>query len=255
MRHGSAHDAPRIGARLAWTLVVLVALSATSAPSSSHAQATRPALQAQAELGAAQIDEDTFLALSARLGLRLELPAPLCAPQRPDCRTALNVALQAPLRLRLVDRDPTGAGRLRDEDWDETRDIGRIIQRLAFGEPGDALVIQLGQVADASLGRGVLLHRYHNVISPDYYKLGLRAELEQPWWGLSLLMDEALSPNLIAARFHIAPIASLDLGLSGVTDLRAPTRLSRADDQLLDTGDEVQIGKFKLMAFVAEAPV
>ena len=28
----------------------------------------------------------------------------------------------------------------------------------------------------------------------------------------------------------------------------------RADDQLLETGDEVQIGKFKLMAFVAEAP-
>ena len=29
---------------------------------------------------------------------------------------------------------------------------------------------------------------------------------------------------------------------------------ARADDQLLETGDEVQIGKFKLMAFVAEAP-
>jgi pSer/pThr/pTyr-binding forkhead associated (FHA) protein len=27
---------------------------------------------------------------------------------------------------------------------------------------------------------------------------------------------------------------------------------NRADDQLLDTGDEVQIGKFKLVAFVAE---
>ncbi len=28
----------------------------------------------------------------------------------------------------------------------------------------------------------------------------------------------------------------------------------RADDQLLETGDEVQIGKFKLVAFVAERP-
>ena len=28
----------------------------------------------------------------------------------------------------------------------------------------------------------------------------------------------------------------------------------RAEDQLLDTGDEVQIGKFKLVAFVAEQP-
>ncbi len=28
----------------------------------------------------------------------------------------------------------------------------------------------------------------------------------------------------------------------------------RADDQLLETGDEVQIGKFKLVAFIAEPP-
>ena len=28
----------------------------------------------------------------------------------------------------------------------------------------------------------------------------------------------------------------------------------RAEDQLLDTGDEVQIGKFKLVAFIAEQP-
>lgn len=29
---------------------------------------------------------------------------------------------------------------------------------------------------------------------------------------------------------------------------------ARAEDRLLETGDEVQVGKFKLMAFVAEAP-
>ncbi|RDV39933.1 hypothetical protein DV096_05050 [Bradymonadaceae bacterium TMQ3] len=223
------------------TGLVVLALSAPASAESGESSKDDSAamMMLSAEVGVGPIAEDLFLNLTPRLTFIKPLPAPLCE-KGGSCSALFHAALQVPLRLRLADRSPEQNALLREEDWLELSDYLRIIRRLEYGTLNDPLYVRLGELGGASLGNGTIIGGYYNVITTDHYRLGLRAHLDLKRAGIELLTNNLASPNLIGLRAHLRPttfiedapraLDRLQLGVTLVSDLRAPTDLERNPD-------------------------
>lgn len=230
--------------------VLILVLVMLGAPSLAAAQPDRFPVEVSvgAELGAGQLDEDLFAHAAIATMVRLRVPALLCpGASSPPCKTNARLSLRAPVRLRVVDREPSQGGLLRAQDWDEPGDVARVLQQLSYGEPGEPFFARVGTLAGYSLGSGTLVDRYANVINPDRYILGAALTMRTSMFEAQAVVDDLSSATLVGAALALRPArwfsrrrTLLDrLSLTGqvAADLRAPVELERSADALVTVDD------------------
>ncbi|MCP3139636.1 hypothetical protein [Pyxidicoccus xibeiensis] len=141
--------------------------------------------------------------------------------------------LGANLRLRLLDEEPkqkeTDYGQLlRREDWDEISDAGQVVRMLRIGQEGRPVFLRVEPFVDETLGRGYLVGRYSNVLSPDYHPAGGTLTVVK-----GPVRAEVLASDVLAARIFAGEVL-LDIGRMASEDAkrfdRYLVRLSGAHD-------------------------
>lgn len=202
---------------------------------------TGPWLFGSFEAGFEELRSDGYLRLDVRLGFETDLPAFGCDDSGADapCRSPFRAALQAPLRLRMIDGEPQDDGVIRREDWDEISDVGRVIRRVEYGSADDAIHAKIGELGPATLGHGTLMNAYYNVITPGGYQLGVTGDADFETGGGELVVDNAFGPEVVGARVFARPLVIAEeagsdnidgadrweAGVSVVGDLSAPYSL------------------------------
>ncbi|ATB29048.1 hypothetical protein [Melittangium boletus] len=119
--------------------------------------------------------------------------------------------LGAPLRLRVLDREPLKdapdyGGYLRRQDWDERSDIGQLLRVLRVGRDDGAFQLRAGAYTTWTLGAGWLVNRYNNGLSPDYHPAGANFIAYLGPTRVELFASDVLAGRLFAGEFR------LDLG-------------------------------------------
>lgn len=201
------------------------------APSSGWAQ-DAPALpdagptdltgNAGADLGFGKLGEDYFLTVYLAASFAID---------------RLSFGLQVPLRIRVVDEDPTdGDGvEIRDEDWDEASDYLRIIRFIQWAKPGDVFYARVGELSGATVGHGTLMSNYLNVIDIDHFQLGVDTKVNTMYGGGEVVLDNLAQPEIFGARVFARPWSFVDpesfllgwsVGLSLLTDIGAPREIN-----------------------------
>lgn len=146
---------------------------------------------------------------------------------------ALQVALQAPLRVILEDRGAVGdGGGIRSADWDDVEDIVRVLKHLRWSSPGDTFHIHLGELAGVRAGHATVVDRYVNTLSLDMYQPGATVTVHAEEAGGEIFLDNVVDPGLMGARAFIRPLALGEepdpvlerwtLGVSWAADIDAP---------------------------------
>ena len=143
---------------------------------------------------------------------------------------ALAVGLHAPLRLDLE------LGELRERDWDEAADFGRLLRFLRYDEH-----LRVGGLADLSLGYGTIVRRYHNGVDDDHYRLGAHAQYASDGWAFNAFTDQLLGTPVAAARlaFDLNPIWTLGATLGA--DFAAPISIDGTLDKTGGLRGETQV--------------
>jgi len=214
--------------------VVLMLPTSSRAAEGDGEKPTRSGFVA-GEVGYEGLGEDDYIGLRAKGGFQLPVPKVMC-PDASECWTRLLGQFELPLRLRVVDRDPQDSGAIRDADWDEVADYLRVLRRVEYGRDGEALYGRLGELGDLDIGHGSIVGDYYNVVTADYWELGLNVTSDTPWGGGQLLVDNLANPDLIGGRAYLRPAAFFDresewnrvtVGLTVASDVDAPYTLDR----------------------------
>ncbi|MFU8806713.1 MAG: hypothetical protein ACNA8W_23090, partial [Bradymonadaceae bacterium] len=188
-----------------------------------------------AEMGFGRIEEDNFVNLDLRLTYGLPVPAVGCFAGE-DCLTRLRFGIQAPLRFRVIDREPHQDSFLRKEDWTEFSDYLRVIRFVEYGYPHEAFYGRVGELGPAVLGHGTIINNYYNVITTDHYQLGVQANVNTIYGGVETMLNNVARPTVFGLRTYVRPMSFIDkesfwtrfaVGTSLVGDVSAPTRLQR----------------------------
>ncbi len=175
-----------------------------------------------ADAAVGMLGEDWFADLNLRLSLDSEF---------------IDVALQAPLALRLIDNAPADRaqddGPLRGRDWDEIADLGRVIAGIRVGRPSDPVRGYIGPLSDVTLGHGSIIERYGNQIDRDKQRAGALVRFDAPYVSGEIGWSNVLGADLAFARAEFLPKErdlyngeGVSAGLSAVSDFSAPRCLA-----------------------------
>jgi hypothetical protein len=151
------------------------------------------------KMGFGQVNEDWFVTINVGTALRWG---------------QLGLGIQAPLRIRVVDEEPTNEGTIRKEDWDEISDWTRVLRYLEWGTPNnpDPIYGRLGVLSGISLGHGTIVDRYYNVIDADHYQTGLLLKVDLGVAGGSVFLDNLVDPEIMGLRGTIRPLTFFGFG-------------------------------------------
>lgn len=70
-------------------------------------------------------------------------------------------------------------GNVREEDWDEFQDYLDKIYYVRWGHKGDPFYVKVGGLENASLGYGIILNNYSNMVQyPTYKRIGMESSLK-----------------------------------------------------------------------------
>ncbi|MBT5956732.1 MAG: hypothetical protein HOG97_08245 [Candidatus Marinimicrobia bacterium] len=107
------------------------------------------------------------------------------------------------------------------------------IYYLRWGKPGDNLYFKVGALPNATLGQGILVNNYSNIMEyPQVRRVGLDFKMKfMKQFGVELIHSnfKKSSPGVLATRLSYDPFPRLSLGLSYVTDLDQNQGLSNRD--------------------------
>jgi|GEM_PF-470645 len=194
------------------------------------------------ELGLGKLGEDFFLTVN----LRLSYDQP-----------TWGVGVQAPLRLRIWDRDPNNdqdyGGVLRREDWDQPSDYLRILRYVYVGQADKKgpYYVRIGELTALTVGHGTIMHRYFNGIDANKWRTGINAVGNVGPYSGEVVLGDIVDPYLFGMRFTMRPLevflekdnpwaSRLVMGHSLFTDVRAPIGLARdANGAILTNADGV----------------
>lgn len=137
-----------------------------------------------------------------------------------------------------------GDGNIYNESWNFStfsKAYSTIIDKLKYvryGYPGDKLYFKVGSLTRVSLGHGILVDEYSNMMRyPEIRKVGLQAKYFLPnGIGIEYIQsDFKNSPSLIAGRIDYPLASNFSFGLSAVTDINQNASLEDSDGD--DTPD------------------
>jgi hypothetical protein len=156
-----------------------------------------------------------------------------------------SFGVQAPLKIRVIDKDPENDQWYREEDWDSASDWTRILRFFQYGSPKDLFYIRIGELVAATVGHGTIVNRYYNTLDLDNYFTGLWTAVNLEYGGLELMTNNVLSWNVFATRAYVRPFTFVEsahpflkkfaVGTTFAADFAAPSR--RANKALTDSSD------------------
>lgn len=139
-----------------------------------------------------------------------------------------SMRLQGPLRIDIADL------KLRERDWDETADFGRILGFVNFGD-----ILTVGGLQDVTLGNGTIVRRFNPNVDDDHPRTGARLVLDGEKIHLDAFVDHLFSKPVVAGRFGLL-LGPFDLGGTVAMDLAAPERIDGTMDGAGNLNAEIE---------------
>lgn len=96
------------------------------------------------------------------------------------------------------------------------------IYYLRWGQPGDNLYFMAGALPSVTLGQGILVNNYANIMEyPQVRQVGLNLQAKVAGFGIELIHSnfKSATPGVLGIRGSRAILPKLSLGVSFVTDL------------------------------------
>ena len=81
----------------------------------------------------------------------------------------IGIGLQAPLNLRVVDKDPKDDSIIRKEDWDEPSEWLRVVRYFRYGHKRDFVYFRIGELREAYIGHATIVNRYYNALDINHF--------------------------------------------------------------------------------------
>jgi len=116
----------------------------------------------------------------------------------------LGFGLSIPL---LYDLDES---RIREIDWDSSRDYARIIRYVRWGVKRDPLYVRVGELSNALLGHGFTVYYYNNNVDDNYPKRGMQLDIDFGKFGFETMIGNFGRQELYGGRGYIRPLQLLD---------------------------------------------
>jgi hypothetical protein len=132
---------------------------------------------------------------------------------------------QVPIRLDLK------RGKLRERDWDELGDYGRLLNLVRYAE-----FVRAGSLSGITFGNGSIVRRYNNAVDDDHHRLGVYLHLDpkRTGWpvGAQIMVDQLLDAPVIAARSWATLVRGhIEAGATLAADTLAPVTLDGTLDK------------------------
>ena len=96
------------------------------------------------------------------------------------------------------------------------------IYYLRWGEPGESLYIMAGALPSATLGEGILVNNYANIMEyPQVRQIGFNFQAKVAGLGIEILHSnfKSATPGVMGVRVSYSVLPKLNVGASYVTDL------------------------------------
>ena len=148
--------------------------------------------------------------------------------------------------------------KLRDIDWDDASDIIDKVWFVRYGHKGEPVFIYLGGFREVSLGHGLIMNRYSNMLQyPDLKKIGAELDLDLGWSGFESIMSDVDNNGFYGGRLFVRPLYSssipllrkVALGASAVTDQNPDLNKDTKNDEVTISGVDVNIPVFENSLF------
>jgi len=127
-------------------------------------------------------------------------------------------------------------GNVRKEDWNEFEDYLNLIYYIRWAHKGDPFYTKIGGLDFSSLGYGIILNGYTNMIEyPTYKRIGMEMSFEFERLGGELFLNDykeliADRPGvLLGARLSYKIMGDLTIGISAVKDFNEYNGLRDSD--------------------------
>ena len=224
---------------------VLAALLWLGAPGETLLDAAEPAtppedggrrVHGEARLGAGfgMMGEDAFATIRPAFALDLSDIVPL------------QFRFGAPVRLRILDREPDSAGVTRKRDWDEPGDFVAILEEISyadevvFGHSGHVYVdVLLGTLGRVQLGHGTVVRGFGNSLDIDRRRTGLDTWVRVEGYlvgelagvEVQLIGTDLSGEQLFGSRLGL-DWAGAGIGVTAVGDPTAPRTLREGDSSM-----------------------
>jgi hypothetical protein len=107
-------------------------------------------------------------------------------------------------------------GDVRTEDWDSFEDYVNKVYDLRYGERGDAFYGRLGGFKSYTLGHGLVMKDYSNMLRyPEYKQIGIQLGGKLPVAGMTaeLFTSNAVKNEILGGRLTIQPLNSTEIPL------------------------------------------
>ena len=127
-------------------------------------------------------------------------------------------------------------GDVRKEDWDEFEDYLNLIYYIRWAQKGDPFYTKIGGLDFSSLGYGIILNGYTNMIEyPTYKRIGMEMSFESEKLGGEIFLNdykELIADKrgvLAGARLTYKVVGDLTIGVSVVKDFNEYNGLRDTD--------------------------
>ena len=136
-----------------------------------------------------------------------------------------------------------------DENWDFSSGKSiyeTLIDKIYFvrwGKPGDNLFFKAGALPNATLGQGILVNNYSNIMEyPEVRQTGLDFKMKfMKIFGVEFIHSnfKQAKPGVMAGRFFYTPVSRIEIGLSYASDANQYAGLKDSDsDNVPDVLDD-----------------
>lgn len=100
-------------------------------------------------------------------------------------------------------------GDIRESDWDQFDDYVNKIYYIRYGQRGDAFFGRLGGFPSYTLGHGLVMRDYTNMLRyPDYRQIGVQLGGKLPFMGMTaeVFTSNVVENDILAGRLTIKPL-------------------------------------------------
>ncbi len=126
-------------------------------------------------------------------------------------------------------------GNIREENWNDFADIFEKMYYVRWAQKGDPFYLKIGAVENYTMGYGLLMNNYSNVIEyPTVIRPGIELGIQKGRWYFETMLNnvkEVGTPGgLVAANVVYHTPFKLELGLGTVVDVNQYAGLSDNDE-------------------------
>jgi len=151
--------------------------------------------------------------------------------------------------LDLILRVNTEDWSVRTSDWNDVKDIAKVIRYFRFGEkenkvafgdkedPFVSIYAKIGMLDSSSIGHGILMYNFSNSASIDDRSMGVEFDLDFNQVGLEVFTSDFTEAPVVGTRLYVRPlkfsptlgaipiIGGLEFGASYVSDLSEDSKV------------------------------